>query len=289
MIVIFKSKKNLAILFAIGAYLSFSFLDAVQKTLIIYYSLFQILFIKYSFTLLLSFVESRRKNNLKFYVTHNWKMQLLRGLFSILESGFFVLAFRYMSLADAHSIGASTPIIVVIFSIIFLKEKVSAKIWVAIFIGLFGVLIIMRPGLSIFDFKALIPLSAAFFLGLYQVVTKKVSEHDENETSLLYSGITGIIVTGFLCLFFWQPITLKFTPLFIGVGIFYSLGLYLQIIALSKSNASLIQPFHYTLIFWAIILGYIFYNDVPDFFTVIGAIIIALSGIYIFRNKVNRI
>lgn len=282
-----KSRKNLAILFAIGAYLSFSFLDAIQKTLIIYYSLFQILFIKYSFTLLLSFVESRRKNNLKFYITYNWKMQILRGILSILESGFFVLAFRYMSLADAHSIGASTPIIVVIFSIIFLKEKVTVKIWIAIFIGLLGVLIIMRPGLSIFDFKAFIPLSAAFFLGLYQVVTRKVSEHDENETSLLYSGITGIIVMGSLCLFFWQPITLKFIPFFIGVGIFYSLGLYLQIIALSKSSASLIQPFHYTLIFWAIILGFIFYNDVPDFYTIVGAIIIASSGTYIFRSKIN--
>ena len=174
-----------------------------------------------------------------------------------------------------------------VFSIIFLKEKVTAKIWIAIFIGFLGVLIIMRPGLSIFEFKALIPLSAAFFLGLYQVVTRKVSEQDENETSLLYSGITGIIVMASLCVFFWQPVTLEFIPFFVGVGFFYSMGLYLQIIALSKSSASIIQPFHYTLIFWAIILGYIFYNDVPDLFTVIGGTIIALSGIYVFRNKGN--
>ena len=287
MFALFKSKENLGILFAIAAYLSFSFLDAIQKTLVIYYSVFQILFFKYSFTLFLSFIESRRKNNLKFYITYNWKMQILRSILSIVESGLFVLAFKYLSLADAHSIGASTPIIVVVFSIIFLKEKVTAKIWVAIFIGFLGVLIIMRPGLSIFEFKALIPLSAAFFLGLYQVVTRKVSEQDENETSLLYSGITGIIVMASLCVFFWQPVTLEFIPFFVGVGFFYSMGLYLQIIALSKSRASIIQPFHYTLIFWAIILGYIFYNDVPDLFTVIGGTIIALSGIYVFRNKGN--
>ena len=287
MVALFKSKENLGILFAIAAYLSFSFLDAIQKTLVIYYSVFQILFFKYSFTLFLSFIESRRKNNLKFYITYNWKMQILRSILSIVESGLFVLAFKYLSLADAHSIGASTPIIVVVFSIIFLKEKVTAKIWVAIFIGFLGVLIIMRPGLSIFEFEALIPLSAAFFLGLYQVVTRKVSEQDENETSLLYSGITGIIVMASLCVFFWQPVTLEFIPFFVGVGFFYSMGLYLQIIALSKSRASIIQPFHYTLIFWAIILGYIFYNDVPDLFTVIGGTIIALSGIYVFRNKGN--
>jgi len=62
------------------------------------------------------------------------------------------------------------------------------------------------------------------------------------------------------------------------------LGIYLQIIALSKARASIIQPFHYTLIFWAIILGYIFYNDIPDFYTIIGALIITTSGIFVINQ-----
>ena len=275
----------IGIIFAISAYLCFSLLDVIQKTLIIYYSVFQILFLKYFFTFFLSFFESKRKKNIKFYQTNNLKLQLLRSLLSLLESGFFILAFRYLSLADAHSIGALTPIVVVIFSFIFLKEKISPKIWIVIFIGFFGVLVVMRPGLSVFDPKSLIPLAAAFFLSLYQIVTRKVSEYDNNETSLFYSGITGITLMGFVSLFFWENITINFFPLFIGVGIFYSFGFYFQIIALSKARASLIQPFHYTLIFWAIIFGYFFYGDIPDVFTVIGALIIAISGIYIFKNN----
>ena len=275
----------IGIIFAISAYLCFSLLDVIQKTLIIYYSVFQILFLKYFFTLFLSFIESKRKKNIKFYQTNNLKLQLLRSLLSLLESGFFILAFRYLSLADAHSIGALTPIVVVIFSFIFLKEKISPKIWIVIFIGFFGVLVVMRPGLSVFDPMSLIPLAAAFFLSLYQIVTRKVSEYDKNETSLFYSGITGITLMGFVSLFFWENITINFFPLFIGVGIFYSFGFYFQIIALSKARASLIQPFHYTLIFWAIIFGYFFYGDIPDVFTVIGALIIAISGIYIFKNN----
>ena len=274
----------IGVIFAIAAYLCFSLLDVIQKTLIIYYSVFQILFLKYFFTFFLSFFESKRKKNIKFYQTNNLKLQLLRSLLSLLESGFFILAFRYLSLADAHSIGALTPIVVVIFSFIFLKEKISPKIWIVIFIGFFGVLVVMRPGLSVFDPMSLIPLAAAFFLGLYQIVTRKVSEYDKNETSLFYSGITGITLMGFISLFFWENITLDFFPLFIGVGIFYSFGVYFQIIALSKARASLIQPFHYTLIFWAIIFGYFFYGDIPDVFTIIGALIIAISGIYIFKN-----
>ena len=275
----------IGIIFAISAYLCFSLLDVIQKTLIIYYSVFQILFLKYFFTFFLSFFESKRKKNIKFYQTNNLKLQLLRSLLSLLESGFFILAFRYLSLADAHSIGALTPIVVVVFSFIFLKEKISPKIWIVIFIGFFGVLVVMRPGLSVFDPMSLIPLAAAFFLGLYQIVTRKVSEYDKNETSLFYSGITGITLMGFVCIFFWENITINFFPLFIGVGIFYSFGVYFQIIALSKARASLIQPFHYTLVFWAIIFGYFFYGDIPDVFTIAGTLIIAISGIYIFKNN----
>ena len=284
----FKLKINtetIGIIFAILAYLSFSLLDTIQKTLIIYYSVFQLLFIKYCFTLCLSFIESRRKKNYKFYITNNLKLQILRSFLSILESACFVLAFRYLSLADAHSIGGLTPIIVVIFSSIFLKEKITPKIWLAIFMGFIGVLIIMRPGLSIFDPKSLIPLSAALFLGLYQVVTRKASEYDQNETSLFYTAITGILIMGSISFFYWIPINLSFILLFMGVGVFYSLGLYLQIIALSKARASIVQPFHYTLIFWAIIFGFIFYKDIPDLFTIIGATIIASSGIYIFKER----
>ena len=279
------STETIGIIFAILAYLSFSLLDTIQKTLIIYYSVFQLLFIKYCFTLCLSFIESRRKKNYKFYLTNNLKLQILRSFLSILESACFVLAFRYLSLADAHSIGGLTPIIVVIFSSIFLKEKITPKIWLAIFMGFIGVLVIMRPGLSIFDPKSLIPLSAALFLGLYQVVTRKASEYDQNETSLFYTAITGILIMGSISFFYWIPINLSFILLFMGVGVFYSLGLYLQIIALSKARASMVQPFHYTLIFWAIIFGFIFYNDVPDLFTITGATIIASSGIYIFLKK----
>ena len=279
------SAETIGIIFAILAYLSFSLLDTIQKTLIIYYSVFQLLFIKYCFTLCLSFIESRRKKNYKFYITNNLKLQILRSFLSILESACFVLAFRYLSLADAHSIGGLTPIIVVIFSSIFLKEKITPKIWLAIFMGFIGVLVIMRPGLSIFDPKSLIPLSAALFLGLYQVVTRKASEYDQNETSLFFTAITGILIMGSISFFYWIPINLSFILLFMGVGVFYSLGLYLQIIALSKARASIVQPFHYTLIFWAIIFGFIFYNDVPDLFTITGATIIASSGIYIFLKK----
>jgi drug/metabolite transporter (DMT)-like permease len=280
----FKTRESIGILFAILAYFSFSLLDATQKTLVIYYSVFQLLLIKYFFVLLLSLIESGRKKNINFYKSKNIKMQIFRSILSVLESGFFVLSFKYLSLADAHSVGSLAPVIVVALSAVILKERVSTKIWVAIFIGFIGVLIILRPTSSIFDPKALLPLIAAFALGLYQVITKKVSEYDPTEVSLFYTSVVGIIIMSFLASSFWKPIDLSSFFFFLAIGIFFSLGIYLQIIALSKARASIIQPFHYTLIFWAIILGYIFYDDIPDFFTLLGALVITISGIFVIKQ-----
>ena len=279
------SKESTGIIFGILAYFCFSILDATQKTLILYHSVFQLLLVKYFFVLFLSLIESKRKNNINFYKSKSIKLQIFRSLLSVIESGCFVLSFKYLSLADAHSVGSLAPVIVVALSAIFLKEKVSTKIWIAIFIGFIGVLIILRPTSSIFDPKALLPLLAAFILGLYQVVTKKVSEHDTTETSLFYTSIIGIFIMSLLASNFWNPVSSSSYILFFIIGIFFSLGVYLQIIALSMARASIIQPFHYTLIFWAIILGYIFYNDIPDLFTIVGAVIITLSGIFVLTQS----
>ena len=281
---LFKSKESIGIFFGIFAYLSFSILDAIQKTLVLHHSIFQLLLVKYFFVLCLSLFESKRKNNYLFYKSKNIKLQIFRSLLSMIESGCFVLSFKYLSLANAHSVGSLTPVIVVALSAIILKEKVSPKTWVAIFIGFIGVLIILRPTSSIFDPKALLPLIAAFILGLYQIVTKKVSKHDTNETSLFYTSLIGLIIMSLLASNFWTPVDKSSYTMFLGIGVFFSLGLYLQIIALSKARASIIQPFHYTLIFWAIVFGYIFYNDIPDMFTVIGAVIITCSGIFVLNQ-----
>ena len=280
-----KSTESLGMIFAVMAYFSFSLLDDVQKTAIIYHSVFQLLFIKYCFVLFLSLIESQRKKNYSFYKSGNIKIQILRSVLSIIESGCFILSFRYLTLADAHSIASLTPVLVVALSAIILREHVSLKTWIAIFVGFVGVLIIMRPGLSLFDPKSLIPLAGAFFLSIYQIVTRKASEKDPNETSLFYTSIVGIILMVIIGYNFWQPLMENSFIYFIAIGFFFSLGLYFQIIALSMARAGIIQPFHYTLIFWAIILGYIFYDDFPDIPTLIGGLVITVSGVYTLYIK----
>ena len=264
-------------------YLSFGILDTIQKTAVQYHSVFVLLFVKYTFCLIFSFFIAKKNNVKKYYLSHNYKIQITRCVLSVCEACFFVLSFRYLALADAHTIGSLSPVLVVFFSYLILKEKINLATWVAIGISFFGVLLIMRPGLTIFNPYLIIPLFAAFFYSLFQIATRLNAQYDDNETMLFYNGLIGVIITSILSLFFWQPLHSFSFIFFIFLGFFFCMGLFLQIKALSITPASVLAPYNYTIIVWAILFGLVVYKEIPDIFTIIGAIIIVASGVFIFR------
>ncbi len=264
-------------------YLSFGILDTIQKTAGQYHSVFVLLFVKYTFCLIFSFFIAKKNNVKKYYLSNNYKIQITRCVLSVCEACFFVLSFRYLALADAHTIGSLSPVLVVFFSYLILKEKINLATWVAIGISFFGVLLIMRPGLTIFNPYLVIPLLAAFFYSLFQIATRLNAQYDDNETMLFYNGLIGVIITSILSLFFWQPLHSFSFIFFIFLGFFFCMGLFLQIKALSITPASVLAPYNYTIIVWAIFFGLIVYKEIPDIFTIIGAIIIVASGVFIFR------
>ena len=100
---------------------------------------------------------------------------------------------------------------------------------------------------------------------------------------LFYNGLIGAIIMLVFSYFFWQPLHSFSYIFFIFLGFFFCVGLYLQIKALSLTPASILAPYHYSIIIWAILFGFFVYDDFPDIFTIIGAIIIVSSGVFIFR------
>ena len=264
-------------------YLSFGILDTIQKTAVQYHSVFVLLFVKYTFCLIFSFFIAKKNNVKKYYLSNNYKIQITRCVLSVCEACFFVLSFRYLALADAHTIGSLSPVLVVFFSYLILKEKINLATWVAIGISFFGVLLIMRPGLTIFNPYLVIPLLAAFFYSLFQIATRLNAQYDDNETMLFYNGLVGVIITSILSIFFWQPLHSFSFIFFIFLGFFFCAGLFLQIKALSITPASVLAPYNYTIIVWAILFGFVVYKEIPDIFTIIGAIIIVVSGVFVFR------
>ena len=264
-------------------YLSFGILDTIQKTAVQYHSVFVLLFVKYTFCLIFSFFIAKKNNVKKYYLSNNYKIQITRCILSVCEACFFVLSFRYLALADAHTIGSLSPVLVVFFSYLILREKINLASWVAIGISFFGVILIMRPGLTIFNPYLVIPLLAAFFYSLFQIATRLNAQYDDNETMLFYNGLIGVIITSILSIFFWQPLHSFSFIFFIFLGFFFCAGLFLQIKALSITPASVLAPYNYTIIVWAILFGLVVYKEIPDIFTIIGAIIIVASGVFIFR------
>jgi len=264
-------------------YLSFGILDTIQKTAVQYHSVFVLLFVKYTFCLIFSFFIAKKNNVKNYYLSNNYKIQITRCVLSVCEACFFVLSFRYLALADAHTIGSLSPVLVVFFSYLILREKINLATWVAIGISFFGVILIMRPGLTIFNPYLVIPLLAAFFYSLFQIATRLNAQYDDNETMLFYNGLIGVIITSILSIFFWQPLHSFSFIFFIFLGFFFCAGLFLQIKALSITPASVLAPYNYTIIVWAILFGLVVYKEIPDLFTIIGAIIIVASGVFIFR------
>ena len=264
-------------------YLSFGILDTIQKTAVQYHSVFVLLFVKYTFCLIFSFFIAKKNNVKNYYLSNNYKIQITRCILSVCEACFFVLSFRYLALADAHTIGSLSPVLVVFFSYLILREKINLATWVAIGISFFGVILIMRPGLTIFNPYLVIPLLAAFFYSLFQIATRLNAQYDDNETMLFYNGLIGVIITSILSIFFWQPLHSFSFIFFIFLGFFFCMGLFLQIKALSITPASVLAPYNYTIIVCAILFGFVVYKEIPDIFTIIGAIIIVASGVFIFR------
>ena len=280
-----KSRENIGIFFGALAFFIFATSDVIQKYATINHTIFQIIFFRYLFLLIVSFIESRRKQNKFFYKTKNIKIQLGRSIVSVIETVFFVSSFKYLSLATAHSVASLAPVFVVILSMLFLREKIERVLWAVIVFGFIGVLIILRPGFDIFDIKSLLPLGAGFFFALYQVITKKASEYDSDETSLFFTSIFGLVIITALVLYYWHPLTYFSFFILPLIGVMMTLAHYSLIIGLARAPASKIQPFHFTLIFWAIIFGYIFYSDIPDIPTIVGALVIAFSGVFVIRNQ----
>jgi drug/metabolite transporter (DMT)-like permease len=259
-------------------------MDAITKTLAADYAVPQILSVRFLIFCLFALAIARPKNLRSAFHSHHPYLQVARSLIIIVEVGIFILAFRYLPLADAHAIAGISPLLVTILAVPFLGEKVGVRRWTAIAIGFVGLLIIVRPGLGVFDPAALIPLAGAILWAVYQILVRKVSQ-DSAATSLLYMAVIGALVMTCAAPFFWRPPDEIGWLLLLSLGIAGSLGHFILIKAFQAAPASALQPFHYVVLLWATMFGYVVFGDLPDQWTVLGSVVIVASGLYAFYRE----
>ncbi len=222
-----------------------------------------------------------------FLRTANLKMQLMRGLFMVLATLFNFIAVKYLQLAQTASLLFSTPLWVCLLSPMLLGEHVGWRRWLAVIAGFLGVLLVLRPGTDAFHPAMLLSLAAAFTLAFYQIFTRKVGTHDAAIASLFWGTAAGAIlslplpvITGTITL----PHGKEWLYL-IGMASIGSMGHFLLVQAHRWADASLLAPFSYTQLFWMTLIGWLWFGDVPDLLTILGATLVAAAGLFVFHRE----
>jgi len=217
-------------------------------------------------------------------------LQVLRSCGIIGSTLFFTQGLRYLPVAESTAIYFISPILIMALSILFLGETVGWRRWTAAFVGLVGVLVVIRPGTDAFQATALLPLLGATSWAAGAVVTRKMSGSDHPLTTLVYSAVLGCLVLGALLPFNWVMPTGREIAFAVLMGLFFAAGQWLVVLAYRYGNASVIAPFSYVQLIWAGSLGYLVFGALPDGWTVVGACIIAASGLYTaYRERVRML
>jgi drug/metabolite transporter (DMT)-like permease len=269
---------------ALCAWLLFACMDAGSKLLAEHYSIIQILWVRFLSLLAVSGWLAGR-HGYTGLTTRRFGLQSLRSLMLMVEIGLFIWTITVLPLAEAHAILAISPLLVTALSVPLLGEKVGIRRWTAVGIASFGMLIILRPGLGAMQPMALVALLCACMWSLYQVLTRIVSRTEPPLTTLFYTALIGALALSALGPFYWRPPDAEGWALFALVAMLGAGGHYLLIKALQLAPASLLQPFAYTVLVWATLVGFLAFGNLPDLPTVLGALIIVASGLYTFARE----
>ena len=194
-----------------------------------------------------------------------------------------IWALTLLPIATVTAIVFSSPLVVLIFSMRFLGEGVSWQRWIAVIIGFTGVLVIVRPGGVSFEWALLVAVSAAIVSGFRDLLTRRLSRTDTSISMLFWASALLITLSLLTIPFGWHPLTLSGSFWFIINGLLNAGAHFLMIEALRLGDAALVSPFRYSAILWAILTGFIVWNQLPDTFTVVGAAMLIVSGILISR------
>lgn len=212
-----------------------------------------------------------------------------RSFFDACATVFFVTALVRMHLADLISIILASPLILTAMSVIFLKEKVGWRRWTAIAVGFAGTLFIVKPVPGTLDIWALLGLASACASAARDLLTQRIDPKIPTLAVGVAAGTAIMIAGAFVGLGEqWRVTTPYETALLVTSAAFYSVGCYLLVVSFRGVDLSIVSPFRYGLLFWALIIGYILLGEVPDIWSLVGAIIIVGSGIYTLHRETVR-
>lgn len=208
------------------------------------------------------------------------RVQAGRSVLLMLSTIFNFLALWHLPLADVSAIVFTAPLLVAALSVIIIKERVTARRWAAILVGLLGALVVIQPTAGGLGVGALLAAGCALAYALYQVSTRLVREA-EPIVSLLYAGLSGAVLFTLLLPWGWQAPSLTQWLLLLLLGSCGAVGHLMVILALQRLEASRLAPFTYMQLVWAILASLLVFGDIPGIATLAGATLIVASGLFV--------
>ena len=282
---------RLGVILMIATTFVFAMQDGISRYLAGEYNVFMIVMIRYWF--FAAFVIFWAKANVgsirKAASTNQPIIQCLRGIILAVEICIMVLGFVLIGLIESLAIFTIYPLIIAALSGPILGESVGWRRSFAILIGFFGIIIILQPGYSVFRIYAIFPLCSAILFALYGLLTRYVSRQDSAATSFFWTGVTGLIVTTLVGVFFWESmssIDWMWMCLLCVTGAF---GHYLLIKCYEVAEASGVQPFAYLQLVFGSALAMIVFGESLKLTTAIGSSIVILAGLYtLWRERIIK-
>ena len=262
-----------------------AFADAIAKTLTTLAPLMMIVWVRYLVFISFGSASAISKNGLAGLRSKRPQLQLARGLSLVSANVVVIYCFYRLPLADVHAVLAIGPLLVMVVAVFMLSERVSVERWIAIAVGFIGILIMVRPGSTVFEPLSLATLLAALLFGIYQVFTRMLSSVESQSTSQFYTGAIGFAFFSVLVVFWWDSPPLWVWGLMFVGGAINVFSHILIITGLHLAPASTVQPFYYLMFVAAIGFGYLFFNELPDRYTIIGAVLVILAGLYSFYRE----
>ena len=264
----------------------FSLMDAGMKLLSASYPTLQVTMLRGAASLPFVLVWVLATAGPRSILPVRWGLHLLRGALGMVMIGCFVYALRSLPLSTAYSIYFVAPLLVAALSVPLLGERVGPRRWVAIGVGLVGVLVVLRPGVDGFiSLPGLMVLLAATAYAIAAVTVSLLTRTDTPQSMVVWFLLIMAVGAGLLAWPQWQPLQWQHAGLIAGMGLAGALGQIALTRAFQLGQASMIAPLEYTGLVWVIGWDWLLWRTLPDAATWTGAAIIVASGLYLLRRE----
>lgn len=212
--------------------------------------------------------------------TRRLGLHILRSVLNVVAMLGFFYGLTLEPLAKVVSLSLSAPLFATVCAVLFLREKMTPHRWIALFVGLAGALIILRPGIQVVSLGAIMVILSNCFWAVALVVIKVLSRTESSVTIALYATILQTPVALIFALFFWQTPTAEQLAWMAVIGIGGSCAQIFLGEAFRHADATLVLPIDFTKLFWAGLIGYLFFNQVPEIWIWIGGAVVFSAVFY---------